>query len=307
MRLRCQSRVSATGCRYMQPPDPVPATEKPAAAVYYEDNAAPPGSGLYYACLLTDPGRRRQALALHTLESELLRSLTEVQDPGVARLRLQWWCEEIQRAVTTAARHPLAQTLQPWLQEDPDSGTDLIAAIQALEEDLTAGDCDNFESVEQQYSRIFGPLWQVSAALCGVRDRKALEEAARLGALHHMSRSLQNLPRSLAQGFCRPVPRRELEAAGLTAETLHQGQTTFLGQQTARLQEHLEQAWRQYPATEARPFLHGLILVRLDAALLGEIQRDRARLLQQGYALTPIRRLWLAWRTRRQVLRQASE
>jgi len=277
------------------------------SATYFETEAAPAGSGLYYACLFAEPEYRPPALAVHTLENELLKSLHAVQDPGVARLKLQWWREEIGRAANAEARHPLGQRLQPYLLAGAPEPAELVDAIDALEQELVAADPEDFESLLQQYRVHFGPFWRVSAAACGIRDETALMAATTLGALHHLSRSLQTLPQSLARGSCRPLPRHELAQAGLSAESLsvHDAGRAFLRCQTTRLRERAEQAWRDYPADHAPALLHGLILVRLDAALLAEIERHGARLLERSYSLTPLRRLWIAWRTRRQVLRGA--
>ncbi len=275
-------------------------------AGHYEAKAAPPGSALYYACLFADPDHRPLVLALHTLENELLKSLTSIQDPGVARLRLEWWCEEIQRAGHQEARHPLSRRLQPHIRSGMPAAASLVQAIQALEGELTARDCEDFDSLLTQYRQHFGPFWRLSATACGITDDDALDHAAALGGLHHMSRALQNLSHSLQQGACRPLPRGELEAAGLAPETLPGAPagSDLLSHQVRRLRKALEQARHDYPAALAPHFLHGLILARLDAVLLRESERDNARLLEQSYSLTPLRRLCLAWRTRRWVMRR---
>lgn len=277
-------------------------------AAYFETAAAPPGSDLYYACLFTEPAFRPRVLALHTLENELVKSLTSVQDPGVARLRLEWWCEEIQRAANAEARHPLGQKLQPWILEGKPGATALIDAIQVLESELTARDPADFAGLEQQYATHFGSFWQLSATAAGISNPQALDAAARLGGLHHMCRTLRDLGRRLQAGTCRPLPRAELDAAGLAPETLPAAtnRNDFLVSQVRRLRRTLDEARHEFPPDLAPQFLHGLILCRLDAVLLKEIEQDDARLLEQSYSLTPLRRLWLAWRTRRWVLRRAA-
>lgn len=288
----------------MSPAEP----EVTGGAGYFEANAAPPGSALYYACLFVEPAAHRPlVLALHTLENELIKSLTSVQDPGVARLKLEWWCDEIQRAGNAEARHPLGQTLQPYILAGTPAAERLIAAIQALEAELAARDAGDFATLLQQYRDHFGPFWRLSAACCDIRDDNALDQAATIGALHHMQRALQGLTHSLNQGLCRPLPHDELEQAGLAPETLAGAENgpDFLRQQAARLAQQQETARRDFPAAAAPKLLHGLILTRLDTILLGEIARDGdGNLLHKSYSLTPLRRLWHAWRTRQWALRR---
>jgi len=282
-------------------------SETPSGAGYFEANAAPPGSALYYACLFAEPAHRPLVLALHTLENELIKSLTSIQDPGVARLRLEWWCDEIRRAGNAEARHPLGQTLQPFILAGTPAAEQLITAIQSLEAELAARDAEDFDTVLRQYREHFGPFWRLSAVCCGIRDETALDQATTLGALHHMQRALQGLTHSLNQGLCRPLPHDELEQAGLAAETLAGAKAgpDFLRRQAATLRQQLEAARQHFPPAEAPRLLHGLILTRLDTVLLGEIERDAdGDLLHKAYSLTPLRRLWHAWRTRQWALRR---
>jgi phytoene/squalene synthetase len=39
--------------------------------------------------------------------------LEEVSDPGVARLKLDWWRDEIRRTIQGSPRHPLSHLLAP--------------------------------------------------------------------------------------------------------------------------------------------------------------------------------------------------
>lgn len=279
-----------------------------AEAGAYPYTQAPAGTGLYYASLFIDSSRRSRLLALYALEDELQRSLS-VQDPGVARLRLQWWREEIQQARAATARHPITRELQPLLQDGRLDGGLLLEAIRGIEAELVATDSDTFEAIVSQYRRHFGPVWQLSTALCDINDNTALDAAAQLGGLHHLNLALQALPRNLDRGFCRPIPRRELEASGLQPERPPGNDSSrwrhLLNDQFQRLQTCLEQAIDEFPATAAVQATHCLILARLDAALCTEIRRDGCRIFRQQYALTPLRKLWLAWRTYRRVMSRA--
>lgn len=283
----------------------MPATES--GADYFIAQAAPAGSPLYYACLLTEPAARPPVLALHTLENELLKSLTDIQDPGVARLRLQWWIEEIDRAGRGQARHPLGQLLQHHLATSDVTAPAIGAAIAALESEIGAGSRTDFSTLLHEYRESYGRLWALSGRLAGLHEAADLDACAELGALHHMNRTLQDLPLSLARGLARPLPYTEMRDAAVSADLplSDEAWQPLLAAQFQRLHERLEQARHDFPPTRAPRMLHGLILVRLDAVLCRAIQADGCRLAQQRYALTPLRRLWLAWRCRRQVMRRA--
>ncbi|MCS3902428.1 phytoene synthase [Methylohalomonas lacus] len=273
---------------------------------YFIAQAAPTGSALYYACLFSDPARRSALLAWHALEHELLKSLTDIQDPGVARLRLQWWAEEMQRVAAGHARHPLGQALQPAFGHGRPAMMEVIDAIARLQDAVSLPDRELASQLDADYQRHFAPLWRLSAQLGGVDSDAALDAAAELGQRHHELRALQALPQTLAQGLCRPLARADLAHAGLaeTTDLTAPDWRNLLAQKFTQLRQRIEQLRLAYPAAAAPHFLHGLILARLDAALAGEIVRDGCHIGSRQYALTPIRRLWLAWRTRRALRRR---
>ena len=53
------------------------------------------------------------------------------------------------------------------------------------------------------------------------------------------------------------------------------------------------------PAEDRRTQRPGLIMAAIYRALLDEIERDHYRVLDRRIALTPLRKLWIAWKTAR--------
>jgi phytoene synthase len=51
------------------------------------------------------------------------------------------------------------------------------------------------------------------------------------------------------------------------------------------------------PAADRRAQRPGLIMAAIYAALLAEIERDGFQVLTQRTSLTPLRKLWIAWKT----------
>jgi phytoene synthase len=51
------------------------------------------------------------------------------------------------------------------------------------------------------------------------------------------------------------------------------------------------------PVADRRAQRPGLIMAAIYATLLAEIERDGFRVLTQRTSLTPLRKLWIAWKT----------
>lgn len=78
----------------------------------FPNRATPVGSAAYYAVRFSpEPMRQRNALLLAWYD--LMQDIaTEPRDPGAARLKLDWWRQEIDCLINGSARHPLAVQLQ---------------------------------------------------------------------------------------------------------------------------------------------------------------------------------------------------
>jgi phytoene synthase len=67
--------------------------------------------------------------------------------------------------------------------------------------------------------------------------------------------------------------------------------------QTERAMQTYEEALALLPAADRKAQRPGLIMAAIYRALLEEIQADGFLVLDRRTSLTPLRKLWLAWRT----------
>ncbi len=67
--------------------------------------------------------------------------------------------------------------------------------------------------------------------------------------------------------------------------------------QAERARGFYREAFAALPASAWRAQRPGLIMAAIYSTLLDEIEDDGFRVLQHRVALTPLRKLWIAWRT----------
>jgi phytoene synthase len=66
--------------------------------------------------------------------------------------------------------------------------------------------------------------------------------------------------------------------------------------QAARAHQLYDEALALLPAADRRAQKPGLMMASIYRTLLREIERDNFQVLHQRTSLTPLRKLWLAWR-----------
>lgn len=265
-----------------------------AGAEYCRDKAAPEGSSLYYACLFHGDAAQRGLYALFALYQELLDSFLAASDPGVARIRQEWWREELALLQSGSPRHPVTAELHTLagisglevgtLRELPD-------AVESLFPVSDTGDLATW--LDRPGIAAF---WRTAAGLAGGDGGGAAETGVLLARLEQ----LQHLPAVLRLGLD-PLPGKLLAAHGLDRDALladpgGTGAAALFADLVTALAAGLDTAWQRGKAEHTPRFV--LVMNRLGAALCREIRRDGHALLQRRVALTPIRKLWIAVRTR---------
>ncbi|MGH8578855.1 MAG: squalene/phytoene synthase family protein [Gammaproteobacteria bacterium] len=268
----------------------------------WEAAVAPPGSSLYYSNLFLAPEKKHAFLALHALWLELEEILHGATDPGVGRLRLQWWREEIERAFRGEARHPAAIVLARSFSGFASTKQPFCDAIDAVDLELSHAGHPAFTSLEPFLEQM-GTLWGLSAFISGYRDEHTRGALKQLGSACELTFLIQNLPQDMA--WRRPhLPLDEADRAGVQLDQPVNANDPdalrrFVETQADRASERLRESLERLPARDRLSQLHSLILGNIYRATLHEIAKDGFRVAEHHIALTPLRKLWIAWSTRR--------
>jgi phytoene synthase len=128
-----------------------------------------------------------------------------------------------------------------------------------------------------------------------------LEYAADLG----MAFQLTNIIRDVGEDARRNriyLPLDEIERHGVSVADIIQSRETdnfrrLMAFQIERALGYYREAFVKLPAVDRRAQRAGIIMAAIYRTLLDEIRRDGCRVLTRRVSLTPIRKLWIAWRT----------
>ena len=134
---------------------------------YCRNKAAPDGSNLYYATLYHDAQTRRIVHALFAFLHELNEAVYESSDPGVARVTLSWWFEEIGRLFTGTARHPVTLELSQLEHTGFLSQQEMLGCIATMAQFLDTPETGPYQDWLAQHEAAAGYIW--NAACLGLR------------------------------------------------------------------------------------------------------------------------------------------
>jgi 15-cis-phytoene synthase len=267
---------------------------------YCREKLATGGSSDHYSLLFAPKERRRAATALYALRRELDEAVEQPSDPAVARAGLGWWAQELQRLFDGAPQHPVTRALEPHIALYGLSLDPLVHSLIARQKLLEPEPFDDFDALAQYCYLAAAPFVQTAATMFGGAGPAPQTHAREVALAMQMIRMLRDAGRYARRGWI-VFPIQDLRDFDVTPDDLSsaryvKGFELLAGRQAERARAALRTAAAQLPAPDQRAQAPNVILGALYQALLDELQRSNFRVLHQRIALTPVRKLLIAWR-----------
>jgi phytoene synthase len=268
---------------------------------YCQDKAAASGSSFYYSFMFLPTERRRAITALYAYCREVDDVVDECTDPGVARTKLAWWRDEVARLYAGKPQHPVTKALADVVAAYDITENQLVMVIEGMAMDLEYNRYPDFATLQTYCHRVAGVVGLMSARIFGYTDPRTLDYAADLG----LAFQLTNIIRDVGEDARRNrvyIPLDELASAGIDAAQIVHGHDSdairqLMMVQVDRALATYDQAFAKLPAPDRKSQLPGIIMAAIYRTLLEEIRADGCRVLTHRTSLTPVRKLWIAWKT----------
>lgn len=256
-----------------------------------------PGSSSYYSVRFAAPQQRDALALLHAWRARLRALPWSIHEPSAALAALNWWHEELQRILAGQPTHPLGDALAALIERHglPESGLrdPIVRAEARIVRRVPATQTELIEDA----ARDQGALFVLIAHLDGITDAARLTTARRLGAYCSLVADLRESGWLLRQGWSGFLSGELWQAAGLDpAEAL---QSARAAQMTEALRTGIETINTLRAALDPATLpAAARIQVRLRDQLWRELVNSDAALFDARLALTPLHKLWHAWRAR---------
>jgi phytoene synthase len=268
---------------------------------YCQQKAAQSGSSFYYSFLFLPPNRRRAITALYAFCREVDDVVDECQDPHIAATKLVWWRQELARLYAGKPEHPVTQALLPALAEFNLPHEHLLEIIDGMEMDLQQARYLDFKALSLYCYRVASVVGLLAAEIFGYQDRKTQKYAHDLGMAFQLTNIIRDVGEDARMGRIY-LPIDELQRFEVTAADILNARYSdnfrhLMEFQIERAEQYYAQAMSELPAGDRKAQRPGLVMAAIYRTLLEEIKRDGCQVLTQRTSLTPVRKLWIAWRT----------
>jgi phytoene synthase len=252
---------------------------------YVQQKASASGSSFYYAFLFLPPQRRAAITAFYAFCREVDDVVDEVTDPGVAASKLAWWHSEVHQAFAGKPNHPVTQALMPLV---------------GCEMDLTQTRYLDYLNLTRYCHLVAGVVGEVSAKIFGQSDATTTAYAHKLGQAFQLTNIIRDVGEDALRGRIY-LPVSELQQFDVKAhEILNRVDSdrfqALMQFQAARAHTLYNEALALLPPNDWQRQKPGLMMASIYRTLLCEIEAKKFPVLTQRVSLTPLRKLWLAWK-----------
>jgi len=268
---------------------------------YCQQKAVASGSSFYYSFLFLPAERRRAITALYAFCREVDDVVDETSDAQLAATKLAWWRTEVANLFAGNPQHPVTKALLPFIEKYSLEKEKLGHIIDGMEMDLTQTRYLDWPGLERYCYRVAGVVGLLAAGIFGYRNPATLEYAKNLGLAFQMTNIVRDVGEDARKNRIY-LPMEDLKRFGVPAADILQGRETpafgeLMKYEAQRAKDFYARAFAALPAEDRKAQRAGLIMAAIYRTLLDEIEREGWRVLSQRTSLTPLRKLWIAWKT----------
>ena len=267
---------------------------------YVQNKAAASGSSFYYAFLFLPPARRAAITAFYAFCREVDDVVDDATDASIAATKLAWWQTEVAKAFAGTPSHPVMKALMPHTSTYAIEQRHLQSVIEGCQMDLSQSRYLDYAGLASYCHLVAGVVGEVAAHIFGQTDPQTTRYAHTLG----QALQLTNIIRDVGEDALRDriyLPVADLQQFDVKAHEILK--RVYSDRFTALMQYQAQRAHRLYdealallPAADRRAQKPGLMMASIYRTLLREIEADNFQVLHQRIKLTPVRKLWLAWK-----------
>ncbi len=272
---------------------------------YCQQKAVQSGSSFYYSFLYLPSEKRRAITALYAFCREVDDVVDECTDAAVAHAKLVWWRQEVAAIFSdepgVKPSHPVAKALADVAKTYNLTAKRLNEIIDGMEMDLSYNRYADFDILRRYCYHVASVVGLCSVEIFGYRNPDTLKYAQDLG----LAFQLTNIIRDVGEDARRDriyLPQDELIRFGVSEEDILQSRESdnfrrLMEFQIERAESYYASAFAALPAEDRKNQQSGIIMAAIYRTLLQEIKNDGCHVMRQRVSLTPVRKLWLAWKT----------
>lgn len=273
------------------------------AQQYCQNKAIKSGSSFYYSFLFLTQKKKVAITTVYAFCREIDDIVDECTNKDIAALKLKWWEEEIEKIFNgTEGSHPISKAIKRVLDIFPLKKHLFLEIIQGMHMDLKYQGYQTFEDLKLYCHCVASAVGLLVAEIFGYTNIQTLEYARNLGLALQMINIIRDIGEDAMRGRIY-LPEEDLIKFNIDATSLLQGKYNnkenfiqLMQLQAQRARDFYATALKSLPNEDRSNQKAGIIMAKIYLALLNKIEKSNFDVLTKKISLTPITKLWLAFK-----------
>ncbi len=270
---------------------------------YCQQRTRGSGSSFFYAFLFLPPEQRRAMMALYAFCREVDDIADEIRNRDIALHKLAFWQQEVKRVFQEASQpsHPVGQELRWACQRFPLEQSAFEQLIGGMQWDIEGKPIHNDADLEQYCYRVAGVVGLSSIAIFGFHNRQSTQFATEWGRALQLTNILRDVAEDATNGRIYLPQQMRIQFAvadqDLIDGNLHQGVNKLLHHYGKVAEKSYHHALSLLPEEDRSSLRASLVMGAIYYAHLTRLKRVNFDVWRHPVTLSPLRKMWLAWRT----------
>ncbi len=275
---------------------------------YCEDKTRGSGSSFFYAFLFLSPEKRRAMMALYAFCREVDDIADEIKEKEVAIPKLVFWQEEIDRVFEGVARHPVGKELMWTIAHYPVEKEQFTEMIEGMLMDVSGKPMVTDDDLMLYCYRVAGVVGLMSIAVFGYTNEQSRQFALKMGDALQLTNILRDVYEDTKIGRIY-LPQQTRAKFKVTDQDIRQGfgdNAQANANLKALLQHYLDKAEQSYqdalaalPSEDRQGLTPSMMMGAIYYAHLAKIKAVDFDVWQHPARLTPLKKIWVAWKAYR--------
>lgn len=272
---------------------------------YCKEKAARSGSSFYYSFLFLPKNQQQAIMAIYAFCREVDDIVDTCKEKKIAANKLLWWRAEVDKIYTEQAEHPVGKVLVSVVKEFALPQSLLVQVLDGMNMDLNYQGYQTFADLNLYCHCVASVVGLIAARIFGFSCNNTLEYAKNLGIAFQLVNIIRDVGEDARRGRIY-IPEDELEKFSISSEELlslsvrNQDNFVALMQfQAQRAKEYYKKALDLLPEQDRFNQKTGIIMAKIYFSILEEIEHSGFSVLRERVSITPIRKMWIAWKTNR--------
>lgn len=267
---------------------------------YCQKKAAESASSFYSSFRFLSRQRRLAITALYAYCREVDDAVDECTDPALAHKRLAAWREEIHAMLKGKPSHPVTCALHPHLASYDLRGEYFHALIDGMQMDLNQTRYPDFSALSSYCWHVAGVVGILAARIFGATQPQTMQYAEKLGLAFQLTNIIRDVGEDVRLGRIY-LPENEMTRFGVSRDDImNLRHTENFSACMASMAKHAHAAYNEafslLPEADRKNQKPGLIMAEIYRTLLLEIEAGGFKVLHRRISLSPLHKLWLAWK-----------